>query len=218
MFFVNKIYGSKKILQIKYRLVALVRLSKFMSENNTFHATTICCVRKNGETAIAGDGQVTFGKSIIMKSNAKKLRVLHDGNILAGFAGSATDGLSLIAKLESALEKYNGQMMKACLDLAKQWRGDKLLRQLDAMMIVADKDSMLLVSGNGDIIEPEYDVLAIGSGGQFAYCAALALMETKTDLTASEIAKKALEIAGSVCVYTNKNISMEVIRQKDEDK
>ena len=178
-----------------------------------FHATTICCVRKNGETAIAGDGQVTFGQSIVMKGNARKLRTLHHGTIVAGFAGSATDGLCLIDKLESALEKYNGQMMKSCMDLAKQWRGDKFLRQLNAMMIVADKDNMLLVSGSGDVIEPEHDALAIGSGGQFAYCAALALLQIESSLTASDIAKKALEIAGTVCVYTNTNISMEVVKK-----
>ncbi len=204
---------AKKYLQIKVKLVLLIWFfSNKMHENKTlFHATTICCVRKNGETAIAGDGQVTFGQSVVMKGNAKKLRTLHNGTIVAGFAGSATDGLCLIDKLESSLEKHSGQMMKSCMDLARQWRSDKFLRQLDAMMIVADKENMLLVSGSGDVIEPEHNALAIGSGGQFAYCAALALLQVESNLTAGEIAKKALEIAGTVCVYTNHNISLEIV-------
>ena len=179
--------------------------------NSLFHATTICCIRKDGNTAIAGDGQVTFGQAVVMKNNAKKLRSLCDGKVVAGFAGSVTDGLTLVDKLEAALEKHSAQVVKACIDLAKQWRADKFLRQLDAMMIVADSEKMFLVSGNGEVIEPEYDVLAIGSGGQFAYAAALAMLQTNNNLTAKEIAEKALMVAGQICVYTNTNISIESV-------
>ncbi len=187
---------------------------EILSDNgkNIFHATTICCVKKNGIVAIAGDGQVTFGQSIVMKNNAKKLRVLAKGKVLAGFAGSATDGLSLIEMLETSLEKHDGKLIKSCIDLAKGWRGDRILRQLDAMMIVADKEHMFLVSGSGDVIEPEHDVLAIGSGGNYAYSAALALLQTKSELSAEEIAKKSLEIAGQICVFTNLNITMEILK------
>jgi len=181
------------------------------SDNNTFHATTICCVKKDKMVAIAGDGQVTFGQAIVMKNNAKKLRKLSNGKVIAGFAGSATDGLTLISKLEAALEKHEGKLLQACVDLAKDWRNDKFLHKLDAMMIVADSENMFVVSGSGDIVEPEHNVVAIGSGGNFAYSAALALLQTNSNLNASEIAKKSLEIAGQICVYTNLNISLEVI-------
>ncbi|QED23439.1 ATP-dependent protease subunit HslV [Candidatus Deianiraea vastatrix] len=174
-------------------------------------ATTICCVRKGKMTAIAGDGQVTFGKSVIMKNNAKKLRKLRDGKVLVGFAGGATDGITLVSKLEAELEKHDGKLLQSCVELSKNWRGDKVLRELDAMMIVADKDSMFIVAGNGDVVEPENDVVAIGSGGNFAYSAALALLQTDSKLNALEIARKSLEIAGQICVYTNNNISSEVI-------
>jgi ATP-dependent HslUV protease, peptidase subunit HslV len=184
---------------------------QLMANFEKISATTICCVRKNGITAIAGDGQVTIGQSIVMKNNAMKLRVLSNGNVLAGFAGSATDGLCLIEKLEISLEKYGGQLTKACIDLAKQWRNNKVLNNLDAMMIVADSESMFMVSGNGDIVEPESNVIAIGSGGQFAYAAALAALEIDNKMNALEIARMSIGIAARICVYTNNNISSEAI-------
>ncbi len=176
-----------------------------------FHATTICCVRKNDSVAIAGDGQVTLGQAIVVKNNAKKIRKLANGKVIAGFAGSATDGLTLLEKLEHSLEKTDGNLEKACIVLAKIWRSDKILRHLDAMMIVADKNYTFLVSGNGDVLAPEHDAVAIGSGGQYAYSAALALLQTNSQLNSLEIAKKSLEIAGQICVFTNLNITTEVL-------
>lgn len=182
-----------------------------MLEKPVFHATTICCVKKGNSTAIASDGQMTLGNSVVMKNNVKKLRKLSNGKILAGFAGSASDGLSLIEKLESSLEKNSGQLLKSCIELAKMWRSDKILRNLDAMLIVADKQNILILSGNGDVIEPENNIAAIGSGGQFAYAAALAMSQTNITLSAKEIAEKAVNIAGQICIYTNTNVISEEI-------
>lgn len=173
-----------------------------------FHATTICAVRKNGRTAIAGDGQVTFGEHTIMKANARKVRRLYHNKILAGFAGSVADAFTLFEKFEAKLESYNGNLQRAAVELAKEWRTDKILRKLEALLLVADNDTMLMLSGNGEVIEPDGDVAAIGSGGFYALSAGRAMVK-HTDLSAGEIAKEALSIAADICVYTNHNIKVE---------
>ena len=173
-----------------------------------FHATTICAVRKNGKTAIAGDGQVTFGEHTIMKANARKVRRLYHDQILAGFAGSVADAFTLFEKFEAKLESYHGNLQRAAVELAKDWRTDRVLRKLEALLLVADKDTMLMLSGNGEVIEPDGDVAAIGSGGFYALSAGRAMVRY-TDLTAGEIAKEALSIAADICVYTNHNIKVE---------
>lgn len=172
-----------------------------------FEATTIVLVKKDGKTVIAGDGQVTFGQNTIMKHTARKVRKLYKGKILAGFAGSVADAFTLFEKFEGKLEENSGDLKKAAVDLTKEWRGDKILRKLEAMMLVADNESLLLLSGTGEVIEPDEDVAAIGSGGNFALAAGLALARN-TDLTAEEIARKSMEIAADICVYTNHNISL----------
>ncbi|WP_297964344.1 ATP-dependent protease subunit HslV [uncultured Anaerovibrio sp.] len=173
-----------------------------------FHATTIVAVKHNGKTAIAGDGQVTFGQNTIMKASARKVRRLYHGKVLAGFAGSVADAFTLFEKFEATLEAYNGNLPRASVELAKQWRTDKILRKLEALLLVADKDNLLMISGNGEVIEPDGDVGAIGSGGFYALSAARALVK-HTDLSAAEIAKEALTIAADICVFTNHNIKVE---------
>lgn len=173
-----------------------------------FHATTICAVRKNGRTAIAGDGQVTFGEHTIMKANARKVRRLYHNKILAGFAGSVADAFTLFEKFEAKLEAYNGNLQRAAVELAKEWRTDKVLRKLEALLLVADNDTMLMLSGNGEVIEPDGDVAAIGSGGFYALSAGRAMVR-HTEMSAGEIAKEALSIAADICVYTNHNIKVE---------
>ena len=173
-----------------------------------FHATTICAVRKNGRTAIAGDGQVTFGEHTIMKANARKVRRLYHNKILAGFAGSVADAFTLFEKFEAKLESYNGNLQRAAVALAKEWRTDKVLRKLEALLLVADQDTMLMLSGNGEVIEPDGDAAAIGSGGVYALSAGRAMVK-HTDMSAGEIAKEALSIAADICVYTNHNIKVE---------
>ena len=175
-----------------------------------FHATTIVAVKHNGKTAIAGDGQVTFGQNTIMKASARKVRRLYHGKVLAGFAGSVADAFTLFEKFEATLEAYNGNLPRASVELAKQWRTDKVLRKLEALLLVADKDNLLMISGNGEVIEPDGGVGAIGSGGFYALSAARALVK-HTDLSAAEIAKEALTIAADICVYTNHNIKVEEI-------
>ncbi len=170
-------------------------------------STTICIVRKDGKTVIAGDGQVTLGHTV-MKSTAKKIRKLHDGKIVVGFAGSAADGLALMERLEEKLNKYRGNLLKAAVELAKDWRMDRSLRRLEAILIAADKEKMLLLSGNGDVIEPDEPILAIGSGGEYARSAALALFRN-TDLSARQIVEEAMKIAGEICIYTNQNFVIE---------
>jgi len=170
-------------------------------------STTICVVRKNGKTVIAGDGQVTLGHTV-MKANARKIRKLADGKVLVGFAGSAADGLALMERLEEKLNKYRGNLLKAAVELAKDWRMDKYLRRLEAILVAADKERMLLISGNGDVIEPDEPVLAIGSGGDYARSAALALYRN-TDMSAREIVEEAMKIAGEICIYTNQNFVIE---------
>ena len=176
------------------------------------HATTIVAVRKKGNVAIAGDGQVTLGNTV-MKNNATKVKRIYNNQMITGFAGSVADALTLYELMEKKLDEYNGNLMRSCVELAKEWRTDKYLRRLEAMLLIADKETTLLVSGTGEVIEPENDVIAIGSGGDYARSAALALVEN-TKLTPKEIAKKALQIAGNVCIYTNINIIVEEIKSK----
>ncbi|EOS56687.1 MULTISPECIES: ATP-dependent protease subunit HslV [Paenibacillus] len=175
----------------------------------SFHATTICAVRHNGKGAIAGDGQVTFGQNVVMKQTAKKVRRLYRGQVVAGFAGSVADAITLFEKFEGKLEEHSGNLQRAAVELAKDWRQDRVLRKLEALMIVMDKTGMLLISGGGEIIEPDDDVLAIGSGGNFALSAARALKRHATGLEAKDIAREALQIASEICVYTNNNIIVE---------
>ena len=179
-----------------------------MESRMEFHATTICAVRKNGKTAIAGDGQVTFGQSAIMKANARKVRTLYHGKVLAGFAGSVADAFTLFEKFEGKLESYNGNLQRAAVELAKDWRTDRVLRKLEALLLVADKEKILMLSGNGEVIEPDGDAAAIGSGGFYALAAARAMVQ-HTDMEAKEVAKEALSIDADICVYTNHNIKVE---------
>ena len=174
----------------------------------SWHGTTILAVRKNGRAVIAGDGQVSLGQTVI-KPNAKKVRRLGDGSVIAGFAGATADAFTLFERLERKLEQHHGQLMRAAVELAKDWRTDKYLRNLEAMMIVADKQVTLILTGNGDVLEPAGGVAAIGSGGNFALAAASALEEYEQD--AETIARKAMKIAAQVCVYTNDNLTIETI-------
>ena len=171
-----------------------------------FRGTTIVSVRRNGKVAIAGDGQVSFGNTV-MKGNARKVRPLAGGDVIAGFAGGTADAFTLFELFESKLEQY-GNLTRAAIELAKDWRTDRRLRRLEALLCVADKQNSFIISGNGDVIEPENDLMAIGSGGPFAQAAALALMNN-TDLEARDIVEKALNIAGDICVYTNHNVIVE---------
>ena len=171
-----------------------------------FHATTICAVKRpNGDICIGGDGQVTMGETTIMKNGAKKVKKIFKGKVLTGFAGSVADAFSLTDKFENKLQEHDGNLKRAAVDLAQFWRNDKATRSLEALMIVVDTDDMLVISGNGEVIEPDKDVVAIGSGGNYAYSAASALFDN-TDLDAESIVRKSLEIASSICVYTNDNI------------
>lgn len=176
-----------------------------------FHATTIFAIRHEGKGAIAGDGQVTFGNSMVMKSTAKKVRRLYRGKVIAGFAGSVADAITLFEKFEGKLEEHHGNLQRAAVELAKDWRSDRVLRRLEAMMIVMDASGLLLISGTGEIIEPDDGILAIGSGGSFALSAGRALHRYAPNLSAKEIAKAALEMAADICVYTNHNIIVEEI-------
>ncbi len=174
-----------------------------------FHGTTIVVVRRNeNDICIGGDGQVTFGESSIMKQNAKKVRKIHKNKVLSGFAGSVADAFTLTEKFENKLEEHGGNLKRAAVSLAQEWRKDKILRRLEALMLAADKDDILLISGNGEVIEPDDNVLAIGSGGNYAFAAAKALYDN-TGLGAEEVVRKSLEIAASICVYTNNNINIE---------
>lgn len=175
------------------------------------HATTIFAIRHNGQCAMSGDGQVTLGNAVIMKHKAQKVRALYHGKVLAGFAGSVADAFTLFEKFEGKLETYDGNLMRAAVELAKDWRSDRVLRKLEAMLIVMNKEHMLLVSGTGEVIEPDDGILAIGSGGNYALSAGRALVRYASHLTAKEIAKAALEIASEVCVYTNDHITLKVL-------
>ncbi len=175
-----------------------------------FHATTICGVKRNGKTAIAGDGQVTMGESVIFKSSATKVRRIYGDRVIIGFAGSVSDAFSLSEKFEGMLNKFSGNLMRSAVELAELWRDDKMGRKLEALMIVADSETMLIISGTGEVIEPDDGIAAIGSGGNYALAAARALVQN-TDYSAEEIAVKSLKIASEICVYTNDNIKVESI-------
>jgi ATP-dependent HslUV protease, peptidase subunit HslV len=183
-------------------------MPKFPERDNAWHGTTILAVRKGGSTVIAGDGQVSMGQTIV-KSAAKKVRRLADGRVLAGFAGATADAFTLIERLEAKLEQYPEQLARACVDLAKDWRTDRYLRRLEAMLLVADRGSIFTVTGVGDVLEPDAGVAAIGSGGNYALAAATALMDT--DRSAEEIARRAMGIAADICVYTNRELVVEVL-------
>ena len=176
------------------------------------HATTIFAIHHKGECAMAGDGQVTLGNAVVMKHTARKVRRLFNGKVLAGFAGSVADAFTLFEMFEAKLNEYNGNLQRAAVEVAKQWRGDKMLRQLEAMLLVMDKSTLLLVSGTGEVIEPDDGILAIGSGGNYALSAGRALKKHAADhLTAKEIAEAALTTAADICVFTNHNIIVEVL-------
>jgi ATP-dependent HslUV protease, peptidase subunit HslV len=172
----------------------------------SFHATTILSVRRDGKVALGGDGQVTMG-DVVAKSSATKVRRLREGKILAGFAGSVADAFTLFEKFEEKLERYPGNISRAAVELAKDWRSDRYLRRLEALLAVADRDHTYMLSGNGDVIQPDDDIVAIGSGGSYALAAARALKE-HSELTAAEIVRRGLEIAGDLCIYTNRNITV----------
>ena len=176
---------------------------------NKFHGTTIVSVRKKNEVVIAGDGQVTLGDAVV-KANARKVRRLGGGNVITGFAGATADAFALFERLESKLEKFSNNLMRACVEMAKDWRTDRYLRRLEAMMLVADKEVSLILSGNGDVLEPKDGLMAIGSGGNYALAAARAMIDSK--YSAEEIAKKSLLIAAELCIYTNDNIIVEKIK------
>lgn len=181
-----------------------------------FHATTIVAVKTANGIAIAGDGQVTMGETTIMKSTAKKIRRLHQGKVLAGFAGSVSDAFTLFDRFEAHLETCHGHLMRAAVLMAKEWRSEKMMRQLEALLILADQNELLVLSGNGEIIAPDDGVCAIGSGGNYALAAAKAL-KANTHLSAEDIARKSLEIAASICVYTNDHISVEVLEAEHHE-
>jgi ATP-dependent HslUV protease subunit HslV len=183
-----------------------------MSPTNTpWHGTTILTVRKGGKVVIAGDGQVSVGQTVI-KHNARKVRPLGKGGVIAGFAGATADAFTLFERLEAKLDQYPGQLTRACVELAKDWRTDRYLRRLEAMMLVADKSTSLVLTGTGDVLEPERGVAGIGSGGNYALAAARALVDT--DLSAEEIARKAMAIAADICVYTNTNVTLESLESE----
>ncbi len=179
-----------------------------MSENMTWHGTTILSVRKNGKVVIIGDGQVSMGQTV-MKPNARKVRPLGDGSVIGGFAGATADAFTLFERLEAQLEKHRGKLMRAAVELAKNWRTDKYLRNLEAMMIVADKEVTLILTGNGDVLEPVDGIAAIGSGGNYALAAARALQEYEQD--AEVQARKAMKVAADICVYTNEQFTIETL-------
>lgn len=172
--------------------------------------TTICAVKKDGMIAVAGDGQVTLSESVIFKSTAKKVKRIYDGKVVVGFAGSVADAFTLSEKFEKMLQKYSGNLMRSAVELAELWRDDKMSRKLEAMLIVADKEQMFIVSGQGDVIEPDGGICAIGSGGNYALAAGRAMVK-ETNLKADEIARKSLLIASELCVFTNDNITVEVV-------
>ena len=178
--------------------------------SSPFRGTTICAVKKGNEIAIAGDGQVTMGEHTVFKTTAKKVRRLYNGEVVVGFAGSVADAFTLCEKFEEKLQQCGGNLEKAAVALAQNWRGDQMMRQLESMMIAANKDRLLILSGTGEVIDPDEGIAAIGSGGNYALAAARALMQN-TDLSAAEIAEKSLHIAASICVYTNDNITVETI-------
>lgn len=202
-------YGRIKLVERRSPYRDGAQSEQDMSNELTMHATTIVTVRKGGKVVIAGDGQVSLGQTI-MKGNARKVRRIgKGGSVIAGFAGATADAFTLLERLEAKLEQYPDQLTRACVELAKDWRTDRYLRRLEAMMLVADKDVSLALTGTGDVLEPEHGVMAIGSGGNYALAAARALMDTDKD--AEEIARKAMQIASDICVYTNNNFVIETL-------
>ena len=179
-----------------------------MSTNQNWHGTTIVLIRKGNQTIVAGDGQVSLGNTVL-KSKAKKVRKIEKRNVIAGFAGSTADALTLFERLEAKLEKHAGNLTRAAVELAKDWRTDKYLRRLEALMAVADKEKSFIISGTGDVLEPEDGIIGIGSGGNFALAAAKVLMDS--EMSAEEIAKKSLKVASEICVFTNGNVTMEKV-------
>ena len=175
-----------------------------------FRGTTIVAVKRDGKTAIAGDGQVTMGQNVVMKGNAKKVRRIYNDKVVIGFAGGVADAFSLSNRFEDMLNKFSGNLMRSAVELALQFRNDEIMRKLEALLIVADKDNLFMISGNGDVIEPDGGVCAIGSGGNYALAAGIALIEN-TNLSAREIAEKSLNIAGNICIFTNHNITVEEV-------
>ena len=200
----------RRILARNARLETVIpaptSLKSMTPSHDRIHGTTILSVRRNGKVVIGGDGQVTLGNSV-MKSNARKVRRLFEGKVLAGFAGSTADAFTLFERFEGKLEKF-GNLTRAAIELAKDWRTDRSLRRLEALLLVADAGNTYVVSGNGDVIEPEHDLIAIGSGGGFAQAAALAMVQT-SELTAREITERALNIAADICIYTNRHLTIE---------
>lgn len=178
-----------------------------------FHATTIIAIKKGKTVAIAGDGQVTFGQATVMKHGARKIRRLFQGKVLAGFAGSVADAFTLFDKFEGKLEEFHGNLQRAAVELAKLWRTDRMLRNLEALLIVADQETILLISGSGEVIEPDDGIAAIGSGGNYALAAARALVK-HADLEAGELVREAMKVAASICVYTNDNIVVEELKEE----
>ncbi|MCL2586900.1 MAG: ATP-dependent protease subunit HslV [Firmicutes bacterium] len=174
------------------------------------HATTIVAVKQGNQTVIAGDGQVTMGQSIVLKNNAVKVRRMYNDKVVVGFAGSVADAFTLSARFEEMLQKFSGNLLRSAVELAQSWRGDRYLRNLEAMMLVADKEKLLIISGDGNVIEPEKGIAAIGSGGNYALAAAKALA-ANTKMDAKQIAEQALKIAGDICVFTNSSITLEVV-------
>src|SRR6186713_2507741 len=179
------------------------------TEHPAFHGTTILSVRRNGVVAIGGDGQVTLG-AIVVKGSARKVRKLYHDKVLAGFAGATADAFTLFERFEAKLEKHQGNLVRSAIELTKDWRTDRVLRRLEAMLAVADADSSLIITGNGDVLEPEYGIIAIGSGGSYASAAARALLQ-HTELAPKDIVKRSLEIAGDLCIYTNQNHTIETL-------
>ena len=184
----------------------MYRVNKGETMGNNVKRTTILAVRRGGQVAIAGDGQITTG-DIVLKRTANKLRTLYNDQVIAGFAGAVGDALTLFERFETQLEKHGGQLRRAAIELAKEWRTDRVLRRLEAWLVVADKNGMLVLSGEGDVVEPDEDVVSIGSGGGYAHAAARALLQY-SDLSAVEIARTSMEIASSICIYTNNHISI----------
>ena len=204
------------MLDIKFKIYRLILINqcgyKFMNDKlktNQWHGTTVVSVRKDNKVVVAADGQVTLGDTVI-KSNARKVRSLASGKVITGFAGATADAFALFERLESKLEKSSNNLMRACVELAKDWRTDRYLRRLEAMMLVADKETSLILSGNGDVLEPKDGLIGIGSGGNYALAAARALYSSKLD--SEKIALKSLEIASELCIYTNNNIVLEKIK------
>ena len=177
--------------------------------DNTYHGTTIVSVRRGNLVALGGDGQVTIGNTVA-KSTARKVRKLHHDRVLAGFAGATADAFTLFERFEAKLEKHQGHLVRSAIELTKDWRTDRVLRRLEAMLAVADRESSLIITGNGDVLEPEYGIVAIGSGGTFASAAARALLQ-HTEMAPAEIVKRSLEIAGDLCIYTNQNHTIETL-------